>query len=85
MTNVIKSNTSCSQEIKEQSLSKATRTVRFDKTTIDKIDLFLKLNPFLDFSTLARLSINNFIENPNLKIQPINKRSVKQNIRSREV
>lgn len=52
-------------------MSKSVRTVRFDKKDLSRIEEFLTQNPFLDFSTLARLSINNFIENPSVQIKPI--------------
>ncbi len=51
---------------------KTVRTVRFDKKDLSKIDEFLKQNTFLDFSSLARMSITRFIENPTVQIKPLN-------------
>jgi hypothetical protein len=35
-----------------------------------KINLFLNENPGMDFSTLIRIAINSFIENPKLNQAP---------------
>jgi hypothetical protein len=59
-------------------MSKSVRTVRFDKADLIKIEEFLKQNSFLDFSSLARISINNFIENPSVQIKPIQSKSKKR-------
>ena len=48
-----------------------TRTVRFQRTEIRRIEDFLAANPFFDFSQLARLSIKTFIENPQLVIKKV--------------
>ena len=56
----------------EVKITKSVRTVRFDKKDLQKIEEFLKQNSFLDFSSLARISINNFIENPTVQIKPLN-------------
>jgi hypothetical protein len=50
-----------------------TKAVRFSDKEEAAITEFLEKNPFLDFSTLARLSIMNFIENPELTLKPITK------------
>ncbi len=52
-------------------MASVTRTVRFSEKEADLIDKFLEKNPFLDFSTLARLAVSHFIENPELRILPI--------------
>ena len=52
-------------------MSKVVRAVRFEQAELDKIDQFLKKNPFLDFSTLTRMAIGDFIKNPTIQIQPI--------------
>lgn len=58
---------------------KTVRTVRFDKKDLTKIDEFLKQNTFLDFSSLARMSITRFIENPTVQIKAVqNKKSSKK-------
>lgn len=56
-----------------------TKAVRFSDSEEKAITEFLEKNPFLDFSTLARLSIMSFIENPELKLKPIsvNKEKIK--------
>jgi hypothetical protein len=48
-----------------------TKAVRFSKDEEEKINLFLNENKFFDFSTLARIAIIQFIENPKLEIKPI--------------
>ena len=50
----------------------STRAVRFSTEENERINLFLKENPVMDFSTLARLAINQFIESPEIKLTPIN-------------
>lgn len=53
-----------------------TRTVRFERSEAARIENFLQKNEFLDFSTLARLAISQFIQNPKLNIQPVLKRDM---------
>lgn len=48
----------------------ATKAVRFSEQEDKAIKEFLAKNSFLDFSTLARMAILNFIENPNLNLKP---------------
>jgi len=50
----------------------STRAVRFSTEENERINLFLKENPVMDFSTLARLAINQFIESPEIKLTSIN-------------
>jgi hypothetical protein len=57
--------------IQGNQMASVTRTVRFNQKEAGLIDRFLEKNPFLDFSTLARLAIAHFIENPELKILPV--------------
>ena len=47
-----------------------TKAVRFSDDEDKAIKNFLKQNPFLDFSTIARMAILNFIENPSIKLKP---------------
>lgn len=47
------------------------RTVRFGEKEAQRIEAFLRKNPFLDFSTLTRLAIARFIENPKLDLRPV--------------
>ena len=60
-------------------MSKTTRTVRFDETEVKLIDSFLKKNPFFDFSTLARIAIRKFIQNPEMHIEPVKNNKVDEN------
>jgi hypothetical protein len=48
-----------------------TKAVRFSDKEEKDISEFLEMNPFLDFSTLARLSIMSFIENPEIKLKAV--------------
>jgi hypothetical protein len=50
---------------------KTIKTVRFNKQDIKDIETFLKKNPLIDFSTLVRISVQNFIKNPNFKLNSI--------------
>lgn len=52
-------------------MNKIIRTVRFSSIEIKKIDEFLNQNSFLDFSSLARMAINHFIENPTVQIKAV--------------
>ena len=54
-------------------MSKKIRTVRFTEEDIKLIESFLQKNYFFDFSTLARVAIRNFIENPQLQIESVSK------------
>jgi hypothetical protein len=48
----------------------ATKAVRFNEKEDKAIKEFLLRNPYFDFSTLARMAILNFIENPILNLKP---------------
>ena len=48
-----------------------TRTIRFSDKDLKDIQKFLDQNPMFDFSSLARISIRKFIENPDIKIRGI--------------
>jgi len=52
-------------------MSKNIRTVRFDDEQIKRIEEFLSRNPFLDFSSLTRMAIDQFVEKPTVQIKPI--------------
>ena len=47
-----------------------TKAVRFSDKEDKAIKDFLKKNPFFDFSTIARMAILNFIENPKVDFIP---------------
>ncbi|MBC7457479.1 MAG: hypothetical protein H7235_04325 [Bdellovibrionaceae bacterium] len=59
---------------------KSVRTVRFDKKELARIEEFLKANPFFDFSTLTRLSVQRFIENPQLQVKAISSKSKQKKV-----
>lgn len=48
-----------------------TKAIRFSENENDAIKSFLAKNPFFDFSTIARLAILNFIENPEIHLKAI--------------
>jgi hypothetical protein len=50
-----------------------TKAVRFKDEEIEAINRFLKQNPYFDFSTLAKIAISKFIENPQLNLKPVKK------------
>ena len=58
----------------------STRAIRFNDKEEEAIKDFLEKNPYFDFSTVARMAIINFIENPELKLVPttLNSESKKQ-------
>jgi hypothetical protein len=51
----------------EGDLSKV-RGIRFNEKEDKLVDRFLKANPFLDFTTLAKIAILEFIKKPNLNL-----------------
>lgn len=63
----------------------STKAVRFSDNEEKAIAEFLEKNSFLDFSTLARLSIMAFIENPELKLKPISKNMNKEKLKSEKM
>lgn len=65
-------------------MSKNVRTVRFDQKQLKRIEEFLRRNPFLDFSSLTRLAIDQFIEKPTVQIKPIT-RSRRSSFKEREL
>lgn len=54
-----------------------TKAVRFSDKEEQAISEFLEKNPLLDFSTLARFSIMNFIENPEIKLKAVTQNKTK--------
>lgn len=48
----------------------STRAIRFNDKEEKAIKDFLEKNPYFDFSTVARMAIISFIENPELKLVP---------------
>ena len=49
-------------------MSDIVKALRLPKKDWEQIERFLELNPFFDFSTLARVSISEFIKNPKLDL-----------------
>lgn len=47
------------------------RTVRFTKEELKAIEQFLEQNPFFDFSTLTRVAIKAFLEDPKLPLRAV--------------
>lgn len=54
------------------------RGIRFSEGEEKQIEQFLEENPMIDFSTLARISILEFIKNPKIKLVPVREPSVKE-------
>lgn len=47
-----------------------TKAIRFSDKEDKAIKEFIKNNPYFDFSTIARMAILKFIENPQLELKP---------------
>ncbi len=52
-------------------MATVSRTIRFKTEDIEQIDEFLLKNSLFDFSSLARVAIQKFIESPSVTIQPV--------------
>ena len=52
-----------------------TRAIRFSDKEQRQIEEFLAKNPFFDFSTLARMAILEFVENPKMTLKAVKKSS----------
>ena len=64
--------------------STQTRTIRFKATDLRDIERFLEQNPIFDFSSLARLAIRRFIENPSVEVRGLEpKKSLGAGIKSK--
>jgi hypothetical protein len=48
-----------------------TRAIRFSDTEEKLIEEFLQINPFFDFSSLARAAISQFMSNPKVSVQAV--------------
>lgn len=57
-----------------------TRAIRLTEKEEKQIRKFLEQNPMFDFSTLARVSISQFIENPQLKLKPVRKAKITREV-----
>ena len=60
----------------------ATKAVRFSDEEEKLINKFLKMNAVFDFSSLARMAILKFIENPQVDFKPVTSSRSKENQRS---
>ncbi|WP_419172630.1 hypothetical protein [Halobacteriovorax sp.] len=56
-----------------------TKAVRFSDKEDNAIKEFLKNNPYFDFSTVARMAILKFIENPEINLVPTKVEDKKSN------
>ena len=59
-------------------MSNKARAVRFSDQEEKEIQEFLKMNPLLDFSTLARMAISQFMKSPKFEITPLNNSLIKK-------
>jgi hypothetical protein len=59
------------------------RGVRFSTAEERLIEEFLKKNPLLDFSTLAKVSILAFVKNPHLELNAVGPRPKKESVNVR--
>jgi hypothetical protein len=48
-----------------------TRAIRFSDSEEKQIEEFLTNNSFLDFSSMARLAILEFLRNPKITVRPV--------------
>jgi hypothetical protein len=62
-----------------------TRTVRFKKSELERIERFLKVNPLFDFSSLVRHAVEQFMLNPSVSIKALPKEKNSENRRSADV
>lgn len=58
-------------------MSTISRTLRFNFDEINLIEEFLNKNPLYYFSSLTRLALKNFIQNPKLAVHFVNRSSQK--------
>ena len=56
-----------------------TRAIRFSDEEERLIKAFLEANPLFDFSTLTRVSIRQFIENPKIELKKIKDPALNKN------
>ena len=54
------------------------RGIRFTREEEDQIERFLKSNPLIDFSTVARIAILEFIKKPKINLVPARRTLVKE-------
>ena len=61
-----------------------TRAIRFNVEEEKMISAFLKANPVFDFSTLTRVAIRQFVENPKIELKKVKQKST-SNVRPAEL
>lgn len=61
------------------------RGVRFTEKEESLIEEFLRKNPYLDFSTLAKISILEFIKRPEINFTPVKQIPMKESKNVRPV
>lgn len=59
------------------------RGVRFSDQEEELIEEFLKRNPLIDFSTLSKIAILEFIKNPQISLVPVGKSLRRENDNAR--
>ena len=52
-----------------------TRTVRFKRSDLERIERFLEENPIFDFSSLVRLSVESFMKQPKVLLKPVSEKA----------
>lgn len=59
------------------------RGIRFNKEEEEMVDEFLQSNPLIDFTTLAKISILEFIKKPEITLKAVGIKATteKQNVR----
>lgn len=63
------------------------RAIRFSNNDIEDIDTFIQKNPMFDFSSLTRIAIRTFIENPKIDLTAISSSRIgkKSNFKMRDL
>ena len=61
-----------------------TRGIRLKDHEEKLVQDFLAQNPFFDFSTMARIAITKFINDPQLTVKPVNSKKSSKSKKSRE-
>ena len=62
------------------------RGIRFNEREEELINRFLEENSIIDFSTLVRISVLDFIQNPQIKLTPVKNllKSEVENVRAKQ-
>ncbi len=54
------------------------RGIRFNKKEDSLVEEFLKVNPLIDFTTLAKISILEFVKKPQITLKPVVQKEKKE-------